>query len=453
MTHGAGVSEAVEVVRALVALCDLDLLYADRYRDRAEARLGPLCSRAHLAEMTGEAATLGQLVASMRGAADRTDWPLVRLLAHRTAGLQTHLACEGDLRALAEAVYRGNALAPRRPALALGGVLDTRGDEERLTAERQLRFLGEHDPEWAWFYNQRLARLAAPGASTGPSRQRTEPEVLRQAVLAAIDRTDFTGVERLLDGAEQRSPEAEEPRRAAVDARDVDRPFPPDAVREAERLGLESVALPADPGLARCLASWCRWEPADGGEPPLRANASHCGRGGCPVLGRQTLWQSLNLLMVRPCATSAATPYVPRFDAEHMLVERFAEDDLDAPSALLDLLGLSRRRGVSRMAIEDRVRAGTARACAALGLDPFEFTVAAIPFDAYVRLARARGWGRHPLWTHLDGYQLTADARSRALVGGHDHYGGADGLYAVGCDYDADRLLARFVVLRRGRFS
>jgi hypothetical protein len=99
------------------------------------------------------------------------------------------------------------------------------------------------------------------------------------------------------------------------------------------------------------------------------------------------------------------------------------------------------------------VRAGTARACAALGLDPFEFTVAAIPFDAYVRLARARGWGRHPLWTHLDGYQLTADARSRALVGGHDHYGGADGLYAVGCDYDADRLLARFVVLRRRRFS
>jgi hypothetical protein len=32
--------EAAKVIRALVTLGDLDLLYADRYRDRAQARCG-----------------------------------------------------------------------------------------------------------------------------------------------------------------------------------------------------------------------------------------------------------------------------------------------------------------------------------------------------------------------------------------------------------------------------
>ena len=136
-----------------------------------------------------------------------------------------------------------------------------------------------------------------------------------------------------------------------------------------------------------------------------------------------------------------------------MLVERFVEDDADAPSALLALLGLPHRRGLSRAAIERAVRRGTANACAALGLDPFTFTLGLIPFDAYVRLAPSRGWGRQPLWTHFDGYRLGPGGVLRALVGGDCRYGGADGLCGVGRDYDSAHLLARFVVLHRQRLS
>jgi hypothetical protein len=154
-------SEAVEVVRTLVELGNLDLLYADRYRDRAEACLAPLFSRAHLAELTDEATALAEQREAMRRAAERRDWPLVRMLAGRSADLRARLEDGRGLRALAEAVYRGRELAVRTSALALGGVLDARRFEnERHGVERQLRFLSEHDSDWAGFYRRRLAHFA-----------------------------------------------------------------------------------------------------------------------------------------------------------------------------------------------------------------------------------------------------------------------------------------------------
>lgn len=444
--------EAVDVVRALVEVGDLDLLYADRYRDRAVARLSPLFSRAHLAELTDEATALAELREAMRRAAEARDWPLVRMLAGRSAGLQARVEDGRGLRALAEAVYRGRELAVRTSALALGGVLDARSfEKERHGVERQLRFLSEHDSDWAAFYRRRLAHFAEADASTGAEHRGPEPEALREVVLAAIDRADFGRVQRLLDAATTSGDAHVADRRRRDPAlHDIDRPFEPTVVDAAANLGLEAVALAAQPDLARCLGEWCRWEP-DGGEPPRRAERSSCGRP-CPILCRQSLWEGLNLLVVRPCATSAGTPYLPRFDAERMLVETFSEDAPDTSSRLLALLGLPGRRGLSRTAIEHALRGGTSRVCAALGLDPFEFTLAAIPFDAYLRLAVPRAWGRRQMWTHLDGYQIGPTHTLRALVGGDARYGGADGLYAVGRDYDGDHLLARFAVLHRQRF-
>jgi hypothetical protein len=133
---------------------------------------------------------------------------------------------------------------------------------------------------------------------------------------------------------------------------------------------------------------------------------------------RPTLWETLELLVRRPFVTSAGTRYLPGFGPERMLVETFPETEADARGPLLDLLGLSRRRGASRLLLEEALHHGTAEVCAALGLDPFEFTAALIPFDAYLRLGPDRGWGRQALWTHFDGYQLTTALHLRAMVGG-----------------------------------
>lgn len=74
-----------------------------------------------------------------------------------------------------------------------------------------------------------------------------------------------------------------------------------------------------------------------------------------------------------------------------------------------------------------------------------------IPFDAYLRLAPELGWGRRELWTHFDGYQVVRGPRLRALVGGDVRYGGAADLVGIGLDYDQERIIARFAVVRRKR--
>jgi hypothetical protein len=447
--------DVMETVRALVALGDVDALYADRYQARAETTLAAVCPEARFLRLAAEAAALEQLVEHMRDAAARGDWARLRILARDGAAAQARREAERDLRAVAGAVYGARGGGPSTPALALGRVLDARSAErERIAAEQQLRYLCQHDAGWASFYRGRLAHFVALGEAVGPASSVVDADALRQRVLAALEHTDFEGVRRMLDASVAPAAHATTPvaGHARCDRpRAIDGPFDAAVRCRAEELGLDVATLAAEPALASCLASWCRWEP-DGGDPPARAERSDCGRP-CPVLGRQALWESLNFLVVRPCATSAGTPYRPLFDAESMLVERFAEDDADAPSALLALLGLPRRRGLSRTSIERAVRRGSAAVCTALGLDPFAFTLALIPFDAYVRLAPARSWGEQPLWTHFDGYRLAPGGVLRALVGGDCRYGGADGLCGVGRDYDGAHLLARFVVLHRQRLS
>ncbi len=123
-----------------------------------------------------------------------------------------------------------------------------------------------------------------------------------------------------------------------------------------------------------------------------------------------------------------------------------------ADAVLLRGLGFARRRGLLRIAIEDALRTHTARICGELGLDPFEFTLACIPFDAYSRLAARHDWGRSQLWTHFDGYQVTRELDLIALVGGDARYGGPGELCAVQRDYGSAKITARFCVLRRERF-
>ena len=89
--------------------------------------------------------------------------------------------------------------------------------------------------------------------------------------------------------------------------------------------------------------------------------------------------------------------------------------------------------------------------CRQLELDPFQYVVVCIPFDAYVRLAPRHGWGREALWTHLDGYQVGDGFELRALVGGDVRYGGCHDFCMVGRHYDGAHVTARFAVVRRSR--
>ncbi len=231
--------------------------------------------------------------------------------------------------------------------------------------------------------------------------------------------------------------------------------FPDAAVSRAGELGLVMEQLQRAGGLNEYLSCCCA-DRATFPNAPLSdtqrtTESCTCGHV-CPPEVRASLRENLDLLMGHPFVSSAGLRYLPWFGQETLLVETFPETDPDARTDLLSALGLPTRRGLARLVIEDALFTNGPRVCAQLGLDPVEFIVACVPFDAYVRLAPKHGWGLQELWTHFDGYQITRELCLWALVGGNARYGGPDNLSSVVREYDSERLTARFAILRRERF-
>ena len=150
---------------------------------------------------------------------------------------------------------------------------------------------------------------------------------------------------------------------------------------------------------------------------------------------------------------SGGARYLPRISAETALVEDFPENDTaDASSKLLSALRLPHRRGLARAEIENALmRFGAQIIADELNLDPIEFRLVCIPYDLYMRLGRARGWGQWHHWTHFDGYAVVQGNRLRALVGGDGRFGGVIDLVSISRTDARDNVYARFAVVRRAR--
>jgi hypothetical protein len=163
------------------------------------------------------------------------------------------------------------------------------------------------------------------------------------------------------------------------------------------------------------------------------------------VLGEQFIQQIF--------INSGGARYLPSIPAETALVEDFPEDNTaDAPSKLLAMLRLPRRRGLARAEIENAlVRFGAPILADELNLDPVEFRLLCIPYDLYMRLGPHRGWGQWHHWTHFDGYQVIHGNRLRALVGGDGRFGGVADLVSISRTDARDSVYARFAVVRRAR--
>jgi hypothetical protein len=150
---------------------------------------------------------------------------------------------------------------------------------------------------------------------------------------------------------------------------------------------------------------------------------------------------------------SGGARYLPPPTAETVLLEDFAEDEsADAPSKLLAALGFAKRVGHSRIEIESTLmRRGSEILQNDLGLDPVEFRLVCIPYDLYARFGRERGFGQWPHWTHLDGYQVMAGNRLRALAGGDSRFGGLYDLVSISPSDGNEGIYSRFAVVRRAR--
>lgn len=454
----------LQVVRRLVDLASIDTLYADRYLERAEHLLDTVLPRPQYGTLRADYDTVPRLTRKLREAAGRQDWHEVLDLAAQVTQVRARVLTHMSLLRLGDAVYGPHLVKLGVTTLALSGTVAGRPDDlprARDATLEKLRDLAGNDETWRPFYEQRIRHFGRIqlDAEQQPGSV-SESASVRDSILAAVDKGDFAQVRELaqaiVDRAGEHGGRFRIPSPAKLIAGRLAEPFPVPSPGRLQQLELKEEMLPAVKEWNDYLACACADRPTLPRSPltEARRKAETCTCGhACPPQVRDSLRENLDLLMLHVFVTSGGTRYLPWFGAETILVESAPEADDGERTPLLEMLRLPRRRGLARDAIEDALLSRGGHAVRELGLDPMDFVLVCIPFDAYLRLAPSHGWGREQRWTHFDGYQVCRDLRLRALVGGDARFGGPEDLCSVARDDHADRLTLRFAVVRRQRMT
>jgi len=456
----AAARKAAEELHALV---HVDTVFGDLYLRRARELLAP-----HLGEADFRALSRAQTEADLlpdriRGAMGIPDWKIVQELSARLAGLKRRLQDTAEIRAVAQKVYDLDDVLvdPFSPGLrALAGVTASALPGLRDSGLRRLDQLRALDPAWEDLYASRERALRSVALDTGedaPAEQGGTPSQLHEQALQALARGDLRTVQeisaRLQDGGGVPSTSNGDARRRDARVHDLTHVFPDETLEKALRLGLapvhmESSRLDVDELFRNA------WRP--------RATGANGDAGGAVRLSvtlpadlPEALRDHLEMYLDRPFVNSGGARYLPQLGDEDLLVEDFDEAPPGAPPAnrpLLEALGLDRRSGLSRVRIERALLENGSRAVEAAGLDPRAFRLTCIPPDAYIRIGVARGWGKQPQWTHMDGFMLQ-NRKWLALAGGDIRFGGVFDLVGLGRENDIENLTARFAVIQRRRLS
>ncbi len=454
------------LVSELIEIGNVDTVYRDVHLERARTLLGSVLSLEDFQRLEQQQTQLAELPVMITRALDKSNWPLVKELTGRAQALRQALDGRRGLIEAARGVYavtdvRLDPFSPGLESFARIPVKDLPALRKR-TVER-LATLERADPPWQEFYAGRRAAFQAlavtaseqPGAASAASAGDA-----REAALQALKAGDMSGLARLADALMAATPPptgkpgAHGPIAASTPAQeqpsaDLFVSYSSGTLTRARRLGLAARRLESRVE----LASFRRyaWN-------PLFSDES--GRIGIkqvplPAGTPEALRERLEMLMIHPLVNSGGARHLPKLVAEDVLVEDFPdfkEGDQPPASELLKILGLPSRRGLPRIAIEQALFAHGAHVLdAELSLDPRAFRLVCIPPDVHLRLGEAEGWGRQPFWTHFDGYLVMADGRLRALAGGDVRFGGLYDLLGLSRDYDSDRVVARFSVVRRER--
>jgi hypothetical protein len=428
-------------VARLVEAARRDTLYWDLYIRRAAAHLAPVFSRDLYRLLRRGDAEVAEALRAGDRALNRGDWKEVKEMAVKVRDLQrAQTERVGDMK-LGEEVY-GLAEIPIDP-FSPGFNLLLHSSPDALQNERArliaaLHALGEIDPEWRDFYAGRRAefeelRLVLEEKATATGR--VDPEALRREAMILLERGDVDQLSRIAEeilaaerdarapasaAAPDRPAPSAPPRRVAR-TRDTAPRVPEGAVSKASELGLTLEFREPNLEVAEHIRRNA-WRPTFPTEQSLT-------NGGMRVLeGPESLatlreaprpvnsFEILSKFALHPYVNSGGIRYLPRMDGEWLLVEDFPEDNVPETSALLDALGLPRRRGLSRAAIESALLdRGVDVIEGSLGLDPRAYRLVCVPVDVYTNLGQRRGWGTRPFWTHFDGYQVLPKGGQRAL--------------------------------------
>jgi hypothetical protein len=460
--------DPLELAGQLVDIANVDTVYRDVYVQRARTLLSGVFSVEEfrrIEQQKGELATLPLMIGR---ALEKGDWPAVKELSRRAETLREAVESKRRQTETARGVYAdaGVKLDPFSPGLQPFTRLAAKDLRAlRSRALEGLAALERADPPWQDYYAPRRAAfkalaLTAPEQGQGDAAPAASAGDAREAALRALKAGDMSQLASLADtviaavapargGAPPREPSAGSAPAAEPASTELLTAYSGDTLKGARRLGLAARRLESRVELAP-LRQYA-WNPLVSDEAERIGVRDVPFPPGAPEAFRERL----EMLMIHPLVNSGGARHLPKLVAEDVLVEDFPDPEEGAeapPSELLGALGLAGRRGLPRIAIEQALLdRGAGVLEKELGLDPRAFRLVCIPPDVHLRLGEAESWGRRPFWTHFDGYLVMADGRLRALAGGDVRHGGLYDLLGISRDYNSDRVMARFAVVRRER--
>jgi hypothetical protein len=455
--------DQLQVTSTLAEIGNVDTVYRDVYLERARTLMGAVLSLEEFQSLEQQQAGLAELPLPIGRAIEKADWTRVKELSGRGQVLRRAVEGKRRLAETARDIYAVDdvRLDPFSPGLQPFINLSTKNlSALRARAIERLAALERMDAPTRDFYTARRTAFEAlvlgawersPDADAGTDARAAATQALKRGDMSRLEKLANTLISggAVSSKTTSRGAVAAPSREAAPPPADLLFAYSADTMAGARRLGLAPRRLESRVEIAS-LRQYA-WNPLfvdesdriGGKDVPLPA--------GTPEGFRERL----EILMIHPLVNSGGSRHLPKLLAEDVLIEDFPdlkEDDNPPASDLLVALGLPSRRGLTRMAIEHALLARGSRIVSdELRLDPRTFRLVCIPPDVHLRLGEAEGWGRQPLWTHFDGYLVMRNGRLRALAGGDVRFGGLYDLLGLGRDYDSDRVVVRFAVVRRER--
>ena len=446
----------------LLELVRLDTAYADLYRQRARQIAASELSELDFKALKNAEHLVEELPRDIRHAMDDGKWDQVKKLTDELGAKQRFVQERGSLRKVGERLYEDAAIHvdPFSP----GFYWYHRREEGQLPAMRddavgKLTHAAEIDPEWKPLYLDRAkalkaVRLGERSASTGAGSGRGEMEQRAREALASGNLEEL----QKLAGSLQQT--AAGPGPGAADASGATGEAEPEPLRfeftaetleKAKALGLEPEHFDNMRARFRGLFRHL-WHPVF-----FESEGNLAGARVSAMLPKDTpdaQRDRIAMFITRPVLSSGGARFLPPLVDEDLLIETFDEGPASSElgkNGLAEALGLRRRWGLDRMTLERTLQSKGPEVVKSLGLDPWRFRLVCVPPDIYGGVSQRRGWSKHEIWTHLDGYLATRDRKLLALAGGDVRYGGFQDLVGIGTEYDSDRLLARFAIVDRRR--
>jgi hypothetical protein len=465
-------ANTLKMVGLLVEVANSDTVYRDIHLRRARELLSSTFDEAIYRATGSTEKEIDDLTSRSRTAVLHREWAQAAELSARVESLRQRLATTRNLVVMGKDVYDADPVVfePFSPGKHLGLQAQAGQFELRSKLVDNLASLAKLDSAASAFYEKRRGYFAALELKSavisqkGPQRDRAQVE--RQAMEAA-ERGDAAALQRLAKELQDWKESGTGP--ASVNTPvtlgryecpiDLSVPFPPQVIEQARDLGLVEARTAPLAELAKVReAIYTHVDQPVPSNPDMEREGVLRSRAlaelGIPAeLDNEESRVLAGQFIQQIFVNSGGARYLPPLTAESVLWEDFAENEsADRPSKLVAALGLAKRNGCSHAQIESALmRSGAEIVEKTLGLDPVEFRLVCIPYDLYARFGRERGFGKWPHWTHLDGYQVMAGNRLRALAGGDGRFGGIYDLVSISPSDGHDGIYARFAVVRRAR--